>query len=103
MYSRPAVALRSVIHECDPIRTERFEGVVIGSVVESTDELLREVVTRGMKRGEVRADATNGYVFDAVPVMAVYRSKMCASEWNDQDLEEMTDRLMLPLLRPYGA
>lgn len=56
-----------------------------------------------MERGEVRADATNGYVFDAVPAMMRYRSKMCASEWNDQDLEEMTDRLMLPLLRSYGA
>lgn len=56
-----------------------------------------------MERGEVRADAADGYVFDTVPAMMTYRSKMCASEWNDQDLEEMTDRPMLPLLRPYGA
>lgn len=48
----------------------------------------------------MRADAANGYVFDAIPAMMMYRSKMCTSEWNDRDLEEMVDQLMLPLLRP---
>lgn len=103
MYSQPGVALRSVIHECDEVQAERFEGVIIGSVVEPTVKLLREVITRGIERGEVRADAANGYVFDAVPAMMMYRSKMCASEWPEQELEEMIDLLMLPLLRPYGA
>ncbi|MBL1085143.1 TetR/AcrR family transcriptional regulator [Streptomyces actinomycinicus] len=103
MYSRPGVALRSVIHECDHMQAERFESVIVGNVVEPTIELLREVITRGIERGEVRADAANGYVFDAVPAMMMYRSKMCASEWNERDLEEMVDQLMLPLLRPYGA
>ncbi|MEV6803558.1 TetR/AcrR family transcriptional regulator [Streptomyces sp. NPDC051132] len=103
MYSRPGVALRSVIHECDDGQAGRFQGVIVGNVVEPTITLLREVITRGIERGEVRADAANGYVLDAVPAMMMYRSKMCASEWKDQDLEEMVDRLMLPLLRPYGA
>lgn len=103
MYSRPGAALRSVIHECDQVQAERFEGVILGSVVEPTVELVREVIVRGIKRGEVREDAANGYVFDAIPAMMMYRSKMCASEWNDQDLEGMVDQLMLPLLRPYGA
>ncbi|WP_225826728.1 TetR/AcrR family transcriptional regulator [Streptomyces naphthomycinicus] len=103
MYSLPGVALRSVIHECDHMQAERFEEVIIGNVVEPTIRLLREVIVRGIERGEVRSDAANGYVFDAVPAMMMYRSKMCASEWNDRDLEEMVDRLMLPLLRPYGA
>ncbi|MEU3827743.1 TetR family transcriptional regulator [Streptomyces sp. SID486] len=103
MYSRPGVALRSVIHECDHIQAERFEGVIAGNVVEPTVELLREVITRGMERGEVRPDAANGYVFDVVPAMMMYRSKMCASEWHEQDLEELVDLLMLPLLRPYGV
>ncbi len=80
MYSRPGVALRSVIHECDHMRAECFEGVVIGSALEPTAELLREAVTPGMERGEVRADAADGYVFDAVPAMMTYRSKMCISE-----------------------
>jgi AcrR family transcriptional regulator len=103
MFSPPGVALRSVIHECDQIHAERFQEVIVGGVVEPTVRLLQEVITRGIERGEVRADAANGYVFDAIPAMMMYRSKMCASEWSDQDLEEMIDRLMLPLLRPYGA
>ncbi|MEU9988269.1 TetR/AcrR family transcriptional regulator [Streptomyces sp. NPDC048045] len=103
MYSRPGVALRSVIHECDPVQAERFHGVIFEGVVEPTIALLRGVVLRGIQRGEVRSDAANGYVFDAIPAMMMYRSKMCTSEWDDRDLEEMIDRLMLPLLRPHGV
>ncbi|MER5915835.1 TetR/AcrR family transcriptional regulator [Streptomyces sp. NPDC001982] len=102
MFSRPGFALRSVIHECDPAQAERFHGVIFGGVVEPMIKLLRDVITRGIERGEVRRDAANGYVFDAIPAMMMYRSKMCASEWSDQDLEEMIDQLMVPLLRPSG-
>lgn len=100
MFSRPGFALRAVIHECDPAQAERFHGLIFEGVVEPTIRLLGEVITRGIARGEVRSDAANGYVFDAIPAMMMYRSKMCASEWTDQDLEEMIDQLMLPLLRP---
>ncbi|UFR01843.1 TetR/AcrR family transcriptional regulator [Streptomyces sp. Go40/10] len=103
MYSRPGVALRSVIHECDHMQVERFEGVIFGSVVEPTVKLLREAIKRGIGRGEVRSDAANGYVFDVIPAMMMYRAKMCASEWSDQGLVGTVDRLMLPLLRPYGT
>ncbi|MGW0997007.1 TetR/AcrR family transcriptional regulator [Streptomyces sp. NPDC002520] len=103
MYSRPGFALRSVIHECDPSQAERFHGVIFEGVVEPTIKLIREVITRGIERGEVRRDAANGYVFDVLPAMMMYRSKMCTSEWSDRDLEEMIDRLMLPLLRPHEA
>ncbi|MER6180588.1 TetR/AcrR family transcriptional regulator [Streptomyces sp. NPDC001652] len=99
MYSRPGFALRAVIHECDPVQAERFHGVIFNGVVEPTIRLLREVITRGIKRQEVRSDAANSYVFDAIPAMMMYRSKMCGSEWNDRDLEEMIDQLMVPLLR----
>lgn len=100
MFSRPGFALRSVIHECDSRQAEWFHGVIFEGVVEPTIGLLREVITRGIARGAVRADAANGCVFDAIPAMMMYRSRMCSSEWNDQDLEEMIDQLMLPLLRP---
>jgi AcrR family transcriptional regulator len=103
MYSRPGFALRAVIHECDPIQAERFHGVIFDGVVEPTIRLLREVITRGIKRQEVRSDAANSYVFDAIPAMMMYRSKMCGSEWSDQDLEEMIDQLMVPLLRTSGG
>ncbi|MEU9639922.1 TetR/AcrR family transcriptional regulator [Streptomyces tendae] len=102
MYSRPGSALRSVIHECDTKQAERFHAVIIESVVEPTLKMLREVVNRGMERGEVRHDAANGYIFDAIPAMMMYRSKICASEWTDRELEEMIDQLMVPLLRSGG-
>ncbi|MBQ0965454.1 MULTISPECIES: TetR/AcrR family transcriptional regulator [Streptomyces] len=102
MYSRPGSALRSVIHECDTTQAERFHAVIIEGVVEPTLKMLREVVNRGMERGEVRRDAANGYIFDAIPAMMMYRSKICASEWTDRELEEMIDQLMVPLLRPRG-
>ena len=79
-FSRPGFALRAVIHECDPIQAERFHGAIFGGLVESTIALLREVITSGMERAEVRPDAANGYVFDAVPAMMMYLSKMCMSE-----------------------
>lgn len=100
MYSRPGFALRSVIHECDTMQAERFHGVIYQGVVEPTIKLLREVIDRGIQRGEVRRDAANGYVYDAIPAMMMYRAKMCGSEWSDQDIEEMVDQLMVPLLRP---
>jgi AcrR family transcriptional regulator len=100
MFSRYGAALRSIIHECDPEQVERFHVVIFEGVVEPTIKLLREVITRGIGRGEVRPDAANSYVFDAIPAMLMYRSKMCGSEWNDTDLEEMIDQLMVPLLRP---
>jgi len=103
MYSRPGFALRSVIHECDSSQAQRFHDVILAGVVEPTIRLLGEVVNRGIRRGEVRPDAANSYVLDAIPAMMMYRSKMCASEWNERDLEEMIDQLMVPLLRPEGA
>ncbi|GLP63447.1 TetR family transcriptional regulator [Streptomyces sp. TUS-ST3] len=102
MYSRPGFALRSVIHECDQVQAERFHAVIFNGVVEPSIKLLREIVTRGIRRGEVRPDAANDYVFDAIPAMMMYRSKMRGSEWSDEDLEEMIDRFVLPLLRPTG-
>ncbi|MER5468466.1 TetR/AcrR family transcriptional regulator [Streptomyces sp. NPDC002935] len=103
MFSRPGFALRSVLHECDAKQVERFNRVIHGGVVEPTLNLLREVIRRGIERGEVRPDAVNSYVFDVIPAMMMYRSKVCASEWSDQDLQEMIDQLMVPLLRARVA
>ncbi|MFE9769229.1 TetR/AcrR family transcriptional regulator [Streptomyces sp. NPDC005808] len=99
MFSQPGFALRSVLYECDAAQAERFHAVILGGVIEPTLQILREVIHRGIQRGEVRSDAANPYVFDAIPAMMMYRSKVCASEWSDQDLEEMIDQLIVPLLR----
>jgi AcrR family transcriptional regulator len=103
MFSRPGFALLSVIHECDTLQAERFHTVIIEGVVEPTVKLLREVLERGIKRGEVRPDAANGYVLDAIPAMMMYRSKVCGSEWSEREIAEMVDQLMVPLLRSPGT
>jgi AcrR family transcriptional regulator len=103
MYSRPGFALRSIIHECDPSQAERFHTLIFEGVVEPTVQLLQEVVSRGIDRGEVRGDAVNGYVLDAIPAMMMYRSKMCGSEWSDSEIEELIDQFVLPLLRPVAG
>lgn len=103
MFFRSGPAVRAVVHECDPTQAGRFHGVIFEGVVGPTLKMPREVIERGIGRGEVRPDAANGYVFDAVPAMMTYRSKVCGSEWTDGDLEEVVDQLMVPLLRSGGS
>ncbi|MBO1335791.1 TetR/AcrR family transcriptional regulator [Streptomyces sp. VRA16 Mangrove soil] len=98
MFSRPGYALRSVIHECDTLTAERFHSVIIEGVIEPSVELIKEVVRRGIARGEVRPDATEPSVCDVIPAMMMYRSKVCGSEWEEVDLVELIDRVMVPLL-----
>ncbi|MGW2561956.1 TetR/AcrR family transcriptional regulator [Streptomyces sp. NPDC001514] len=100
MYSRPGCALRSVLHECDTSTAERFHALILSGVIEPSIRLFQEVVHRGIKRGDVRADATGGLVFDVIPAMMMYRSKVCGSEWGDADIAEMIDQVMVPLLSP---
>ncbi|MGW3403241.1 TetR/AcrR family transcriptional regulator [Streptomyces zhihengii] len=99
MFSRSGLALRAVLHECDAASAERFQGVIVSRVIDPSTRLFRDVLKRGVRRGDVRADAVCELVFDVVPGLLMYRSKVCGSEWPDQDLAEMVDRVMVPLLR----
>jgi AcrR family transcriptional regulator len=103
MFSRTGIALRSVLYECDAVAAERFQGVIISRVVEPSVELFRAVVQRGVARGDVRADAVCELVLDVVPGLLMYRSKVCGSEWPDQDIAKMIDQVMVPLLRPHSC
>ncbi|NUK11607.1 TetR/AcrR family transcriptional regulator [Streptomyces lunaelactis] len=100
MYSRSGFALRSVLYECDTTTAERFHAVIVRGVIEPSTQLFREVVRRGVARGDVRPDATCELVFDVIPGLMMYRSKVCGSEWPDDDIAEMIDQVMVPLLRP---
>ncbi|MFF0278381.1 TetR/AcrR family transcriptional regulator [Streptomyces sp. NPDC004330] len=99
MYSKPGFALRAVLHECDAEAAERFHGLIVTGVVEPSARLFREVLRRGIARGEVRANANNDLVVDVVPAMMMYRSKVCASEWTDVEIADLIDRIMVPLVR----
>ncbi|MFI6288587.1 TetR/AcrR family transcriptional regulator [Streptomyces sp. NPDC051018] len=100
MYSRPGFALRSVLHECDTSTAEKFQTVIRRQVVEPSMRLFREVVSRGIVRGDVRADARGDMVFEVIPGLMLYRSKVCGSEWPDPEIAEMIDQVLIPLLVP---
>lgn len=99
MYSRPGYALRAVLHECDTLTAERFHSVITEGVIEPSVELIKEVVRRGVERGEVRPGVDEASVCDVIPALMMYRSKVCGSEWGEGDLVEMIDHVMVPLLR----
>ncbi|GGW50593.1 TetR/AcrR family transcriptional regulator [Streptomyces xantholiticus] len=103
MFSRTGVALRSVLHECDAVAAERFQGLIVNRVVEPSKELFRAVVRRGVSRGDVRPDAACELVLDVIPGLLMYRSKVCGSEWPDTDIAQMIDQVMVPLLRPHSC
>ncbi|KIF67514.1 TetR family transcriptional regulator [Streptomyces sp. AcH 505] len=103
MYSRTGAALRAVLHECDGSSAERFHELIISSVIEPSTRLFGEVVRRGIARGEVRSDAADAMVYDVIPALMMYRTKVCASDWADVEIAEVIDKVMMPLLRqPSG-
>ncbi|WP_438291285.1 TetR/AcrR family transcriptional regulator [Streptomyces sp. HUAS TT7] len=101
MYSRSGYALRSVLYECDSASADRFHELILHRVIEPANRLFREVVRRGIERGDVRPDATGELVFDVIPGLMMYRQKVCGSEWSDEDIAAMIDQVMVPLLRPH--
>jgi AcrR family transcriptional regulator len=103
MFSRTGIALRSVLYECDTATAERFQSLINTRVIGPSTQLFREVVHRGVRRGDVRADAACELVFDVIPGLLMYRSKICGSRWPDPDIAEMIDQVMVPLLRPHSC
>lgn len=103
MLSKSGSALRAVLHECDADTAERFQSVILSGVVGPTTALIREVVSRGVDRGEVRSDALRGLAFDVIPAMMMYRSKVCGSEWTDGDIVDLIDQVAVPFYRAGPA
>ncbi|MEV8333523.1 TetR/AcrR family transcriptional regulator [Streptomyces niveus] len=100
MYSRPGWALRAVLHECDKSSSERFQALIMSGVIEPSSNLFGEVVRRGIRRGDVRSDAAGSFVFDVIPAVLMYRSKVRDSEWPDEEIAQLIDQVMVPMLRP---
>ncbi|MFE2375126.1 TetR/AcrR family transcriptional regulator [Streptomyces sp. NPDC059398] len=102
MFSTPGFALRAVLHECDNSTAERFHELIIRRVAEPSVQLFKEVVWRGIKRGDVRSDAVGDLICDVIPGLMMYRSKVCGSKFPDEDIARMIDEVMVPLLRRSG-
>ncbi|MFD3659742.1 TetR/AcrR family transcriptional regulator [Streptomyces sp. NPDC058659] len=103
MFSKPGLALRAVLHECDAESAGRFHDLIVAGVTEPSTRLFKDVLRRGIERGDVRADAIGDLVLDVVPALMMYRSKVCGSEWPDREIADMIDRVMMPLLRVGAA
>ncbi|MFB6618505.1 TetR/AcrR family transcriptional regulator [Streptomyces sp. NPDC056367] len=99
MASRAGLALRSVLHECDHAHAGRFQGVIQSGLHEPAQQLIRELLARGIERGDVRPDAISPYVVDVIPALLMYGAKMRGSEWSDPDIGAMIDEVMVPALR----
>ncbi|MFF8413221.1 TetR/AcrR family transcriptional regulator [Streptomyces omiyaensis] len=103
MNSRPGLALRAVLHECDEEAAVRFRALIETGVVGPSKRLFGQVLERGIRRGEVRAAALDDLVLDVIPALMMYRSKVCGSEWADDEIADIIDRIMVPLVRSGPA
>ncbi|WP_329390543.1 TetR/AcrR family transcriptional regulator [Streptomyces sp. NBC_01351] len=99
MGSRAGLALRSVLHECDHAHAGRFHGVITSGLHAPAQQLIRELLRRGIERGDVRADATGPFVVDVIPALLMYGAKVRGSEWRDPEIGAMIDEVMVPVLR----
>lgn len=99
MRSRVGVALRAVLHECDHDHADRFRGVIWNGLHEPAQVVIRTLVLRGIERGEVRPDADTPFLVDVIPAMLMYRAKMYGSEWDERDIAQLIDGVMVPMLR----
>ncbi len=101
--AKPGCVLRSVLYECDSGVAERFHGVILRQVTEPSNRLLGEVVRRE-STGMTSPDApVDDLVLDVVLGPTMYRSQVCGSEWQDEEIVEMTDQVMAPFLRPVAG
>ncbi|MGW1226022.1 TetR/AcrR family transcriptional regulator [Streptomyces sp. NPDC001478] len=99
MLSTSGSALRAVLHECDADTAERFQSVILNGVIAPSTSLIRQVLGRGIERGEVRPDALCALAFDVIPAMMMYRSKVCGSEWTDEEITDLIDQVAVPFYR----
>ncbi|MFF2779278.1 TetR/AcrR family transcriptional regulator C-terminal ligand-binding domain-containing protein [Streptomyces sp. NPDC058052] len=56
--SRPGLALRAVLRECDEDSAGRFRALIETGVVGPSEQLLGRLRERGIARGEARPDAS---------------------------------------------
>ncbi|WP_285439148.1 hypothetical protein [Streptomyces sp. ISL-99] len=42
-------------------------------------------------------------MLDVVLGLTMYRSQVCGSEWQDEEIAEMTDQVRAPFLRPVAG
>ncbi len=100
--SRPGLALRGpsrVRRGSRRVPPHADRGGRLRPLERAPKQLLGRLLERGIARGEVCPEALDGLVLDVIPAMMMRRSKMCGSEWINDEVAEVIDRNMVPLVR----
>ncbi|MFC1414174.1 TetR/AcrR family transcriptional regulator [Streptacidiphilus sp. N1-12] len=98
MLSLPGCAGRVIMGELDHERAAPFVGLMHQRVIAPSSSLTREVLIRGVVRGEVRADAVNPMVVDLIPAVMMYRAKTQGPP-SEAEAAELVDQVLLPTVR----
>jgi AcrR family transcriptional regulator len=98
MLSLPGCAGRVMMGELDHERAEPFVGLMHQRVIAPGKALTREVLSRGVLRGEVRAEAVNPLVIDVIPAMMMYRVKTVGPP-SEAEATDLVDQVLLPAVR----
>ncbi|MFC1434643.1 TetR/AcrR family transcriptional regulator [Streptacidiphilus sp. N1-3] len=98
MLSLPGCAGRVIMGELDHERAAPFVGLMHQRVIAPSSSLTREVLIRGVVRGEVRADAMNPMVVDLIPAVMMYRAKTQGPP-SEAEAAELVDQVLLPTVR----
>ena len=98
MLSLPGCAGRVIMSELDHERAEPFVGLMRQRVIAPSTALMGGVLSRGVARGEVRADAVNPLLTDVIPAMMMYRAKTQGPP-SEAEAVDLVDQLLLPAVR----
>ena len=98
MLSLPGCAGRVIMSELDHERAAPFIGLMHQRVIEPGKSLMREVLSRGVLRGEVRADAVNPLIIDVIPAVMLYRAKTYGPP-GEAEAVGLVDQVLLPAVR----
>jgi AcrR family transcriptional regulator len=94
-------AARGLMSEA--IRDTELAEAARARIIDSGDEMMLELLRRGHARGEVRSEALNLLVAGVGPAVMRQHFLMHGAPIEDAFMQEVVDRVIIPLVRPGGA
>jgi hypothetical protein len=94
-------AARGLMSEA--IRDPELAEAARARIIDSGDAMMLELLRRGHARGEVRTDALNLLVAGVGPAVMRQHFLMHGAPIEDSFMQEVVDRVIIPLVKPTGA
>lgn len=91
-------AMRAIAFETT--RDPELAATIEKKVGEPKRSALIEILRRGVLRGEVRHDAACEFYGELLPAVIIYRTVMVNRPVTTEDVADVVDRAIMPLLRP---